>query len=385
MKIKGSKKLILQCVVTIVFLALFAGLIYYANQGRPGYYKDAERGTWYETARILRIVENNTQPDEAIEGLLRGDMTMETEILTGPYAGETYTMINYFSGKYNVNVSEGEKISVRIDKEGDSFSVSVYNYHRQTFIIVILLLFFLALFLIGKKQGLMAILGLVFTFICIVFILIPLVLKGVPVLPVTLLIIAATTLLSFYLLGGIQNKTISAFLGTMAGVAVGALLVLIASKVAHINGFQMDDAESLFLIKAETNLHIKDLFVSGVLISAVGAIMDVAMTISSAVHEMRTVNPKIPKKSLFVSGMNIGRDAMGTMANTLILAFAGTSLNTMILIYSYGVTFRQLMNTDFIALEVLRAVAGSMGIIFTVPAVAYISAYIVTGIPQNAK
>ncbi|MGN0986004.1 MAG: YibE/F family protein, partial [Candidatus Enterenecus sp.] len=79
---------------------------------------------------------------------------------------------------------------------------------------------------------------------------------------------------------------------------------------------------------------------------------------------------------LFRSGMNIGRDAMGTMANTLVLAFAGTSLNMMIFIYAYDVSYIQLMNTDFVAIEIVRSLAGSIGIVLTVPLVALISAYL---------
>ena len=374
---KIDRKRIVQLLVILVFAVAFSGLLYWANHDKPGYYRDADRGTKYETARVLKIIEDNTVADETMEGILRGNMTMQVEVLTGPYKGEVATITNYFSSQYNVVVSENDKISVRIDSESDdSYDISVYNYSRQTFIVVMVLLFFFALVLIGGKRGLMAIAGLVFTFVSIVYILIPLVLKGFPVLPMTLGIIGITILLSFWFLGGIQNKTISAFAGSMAGVCVAALLAFIAGEIAHITGFQMDDAESLVLIKNEANLHIKDLFISGVLIAAVGAIMDVAMSIASAVHELQILNPNLDKKTLFRSGMNVGKDAMGTMTNTLILAFAGTSLNMMILIYSYGVSFTQLMNTDFIAIEVVRAIAGSMGIVFTVPAVAYFSAYI---------
>lgn len=107
--------------------------------------------------------------------------------------------------------------------------------------------------------------------------------------------------------------------------------------------------------------------------------MDVAMSVSSAVNELHVVNPTLTVRELFRSGMTIGRDAMGTMANTLILAFAGTSLNMIILLYSYGVTFTQLMNTDYVAVEIIQSIAGSLGIVFTVPAAAIISAWLCVG------
>ena len=117
------------------------------------------------------------------------------------------------------------------------------------------------------------------------------------------------------------------------------------------------------------------LLTSGILIAALGAVMDISMSIASALDELYALDGTLSVKALFASGMNIGRDAMGTMANTLVLAYVGSSLNMMILIYSYGVSFNQLMNTDFVAIEMIRAVAGSIGIICTVPCVAIITAF----------
>jgi uncharacterized membrane protein len=140
----------------------------------------------------------------------------------------------------------------------------------------------------------------------------------------------------------------------------------------------MDEAEGLLLARNDTGLQMKGLLLSGILIAAEGAVMDTSMSVASAMAELKTKRPDIGKKELFLSGMRIGRDTTGTMANTLVLAFAGSSLNMMVLIYSYQVSFIQLMNTDFVAVELVRAVAGSMGIILTVPCVAGISAWLLT-------
>jgi len=140
----------------------------------------------------------------------------------------------------------------------------------------------------------------------------------------------------------------------------------------------MEQAESLLLISGDGGLKVKGLLICGVLLSSLGAVMDVAMSISSSINEIHIVNKKLKWKELFVSGMNIGKDAMGTMANTLILAFTGSSLNLMLLIYSYGVPYNQLMNTDLIAIEILQGISGSLGIILTVPIVAYAASKIVT-------
>ncbi len=104
--------------------------------------------------------------------------------------------------------------------------------------------------------------------------------------------------------------------------------------------------------------------------------MDVAMSIASAIQELVTVNSELSARELFRSGMNIGRDTMGTMSNTLILAFVGSSLSLMIMIYSYQIPAMQLWSTDLVAREIIQGISGSIGIIMTVPFVAAIAAMI---------
>ena len=135
----------------------------------------------------------------------------------------------------------------------------------------------------------------------------------------------------------------------------------------------------------EYDLHVSGLFVSGILIASLGAVMDVAMSIASSCWELRELNPALPRAALFRSGMNIGRDAMGTMANTLILAFAGSSLNVLLLLQIYDYPFIQIFNTDAIATEMIRGVAGSIGIILTVPLVALLSAQLMKPSAASAK
>jgi len=159
----------------------------------------------------------------------------------------------------------------------------------------------------------------------------------------------------------------------------------LAIQLVHVTAYQMDEAEGLILVRGDTGLKLEGLLLSGILIAAEGAVMDTAMSVASAMSELKQKRSDIGMVELFRSGMHIGRDATGTMANTLVLAFAGSSLNMMVLIYSYRVSFNQLMNTDFIAVEVVRGVAGSMGIILTVPAVAIITAWLLTRKDKKSK
>lgn len=370
-----NKKALTYSLAVIALVVIHGLAIYFANLDKPGFLTTDSTGTEYETAKVLSILEDNTVVDESTEGVLKGSMSLKVQILTGRYKGDICFITNYFSALYNVNVKEGNTVSVRIDTTGEGvYSVSVYNYNRAPLLAGLIILFFALLAIIGGKKGMKAFAGLAYTFVCICFILLPLTLKGYNAIVLTAVLIFITTTVSFVLISGIGKKTIAAEVGCMCGVLIAALLGEFACRIGGISTFQTDEAEALLLVKSTFDLKMRGLFTAGILISAMGAVMDVSMSISSAVCELATVNGKMTFKELYKSGMNIGRDAMGTMANTLVLAYVGSSLNMMVLIYSYGVSFSQLINTDFVAIELIKAISGSIGIVCTVPCVSFIAA-----------
>lgn len=373
-----TKQRIVQASFLAVLIIFITAAVVWANYDKPGYYRGSKTGTLYETARVLEVIKDNTVVDETVENIRRGSMVLKVKILTGEYAGDLAETTNYFSNLYNVYVTEGDKVTVRLDVTDGTYSVSVYNYHRTSILIAFVALFMLAIIAVGRKQGLYSVLGLIFTLICVIYILVPFVIKGFPAIPTTVAVVSITTICCFGLIGGVRPKTVAAAAGTVIGVICAAALAGLIGAAVRITGFQMEEAESLLLIATNSQLKIQGLFVSGVLIAAVGAVMDTAMSISSAIEELHIKNPSMSRKELRKSGITIGRDTMGTMTNTLILAFAGSSLNMIIMIYSYGVTFTQLINTDFVAVELIRSIAGSMGIILCVPAVSMIASWIVT-------
>ena len=367
--------LIIKIISVVLFVGLSIGVIAYANADKPTYTITEDSGVEFETARVLSVLEDNTAVDEETENVKKGDTTLEVELLTGRYKGDVCKVTNYYSALYNVDVSKGDRVSVRIDTTGEhEYSVSIYNYDRVPLVIGLVIVFAIVLIALGGKQGLKAFLGLVYTVLVIVFVLLPLTLKGVAPIPLTIAIVFITSAVCYLLIGGLQKKTIAAALGSLAGVLIAALLGAMAAHIGGVTTFQMDEAEALLLVKSSYPIQLRGLFISSILIAAIGAVMDIAMSISSAIGEVHEANAKLGFKELFAAGMNIGRDAMGTMANTLVLAYVGGALNMMVLIYSYGVSFIQLVNTDFVAIEMIRAIAGSIGIIGTVPCVSAIAA-----------
>ena len=360
----------------VIVLAILAGIAVWINRPNENETTPDSGRLVYAPAKVTAVLADNAREDfENAEGRRVGDQELELRILSGEHKDEIMTVTNYMSALFNVDVQQGDRIIVRImTDENGSYYASVFNYDRGIVLGGFLLVFFVLLAALGGKKGLGALAGLLLTLGCIWFILIPCLLRGVPAIPVTIAVSAVSAAAGLIFLNGYSKKTFCAVCGCVGGVLVSGIAAAVVGILSPMNGFNMQEAENLILYGADQGLKVSGLLVCGVLISALGAVMDVALGIASSVWEMREQNPDASVGSLFRSGMQIGRDAMGTMANTLILAFAGASLNMLILVQTYNIPFLQLINTDYIALEVVQSVAGSIGILLTVPLVAFISA-----------
>lgn len=360
----------------VIVLAILAGIAIWINRANENETTPDSGRLIYAPAKVTAVLADNAQEDfENAEGRRVGDQELEIRILSGDHKDEIMTVTNYMSALFNVDVQQGDRIIVRImTDENGSYYASVFNYDRGIVLGGFLLVFFILLGALGGKKGLGALAGLLLTLGCIWFILIPCLLRGVPAIPVTIAVSAVSAAAGLIFLNGYSKKTFCAVCGCVGGVLVSGIAAAVVGTLSPMNGFNMQEAENLILYGADQGLKVSGLLVCGVLISALGAVMDVALGIASSVWEMKEQNPDASVGSLFRSGMQIGKDAMGTMANTLILAFAGSSLNMLILVQTYNIPFLQLINMDSIALEVVQSVAGSIGILLTVPLVALISA-----------
>lgn len=364
-----NRRIIAVIVLTAIFILSYCLIHFFLIEKTEA----ASAKSEFARARVIAALQDNTVVDETTEGVLRGSQEVIVEILSGTQKGKQFQTTNYLSALYNINAKEGARVIVRLDPQGDGVSAFIYSYDRGMIILSLILIFVISLLVIGRGKGAMAFIALFITFVSIIGILFPLLEYGFPSIPVTVFIVFYTTVFTFVLIDGINKKTVSAALGTLSGVVIASLFAVIAGAFAHITGFQTNESEELLLIGRDHGMRISGLFTCGILIAALGAVMDVAMSIASAVHELHEVNPSLSVKELFKSGMNIGRDAMGTMANTLILAFAGSSFTLLLLVYFYDITPLQLLSTDLIAREVIQGVSGSIGIVLTVPIVAFIS------------
>jgi uncharacterized membrane protein len=368
----------MRILTAVIMLLVFVSAAVILNRPDPDDVLSSARKRMFAVAKVTDIIMDNATPDTWTEGRRIGAQELEVTVLTGKHKGTVLETVNYANAYYNVDAKMGTRVIVRLDYNdaGDLYVMSIPNYDRSSVLILALIVFAVLMILVGGKQGARALVGLLFTLLNLWFILIPLVLKGVSPVLGTIVIAAYTSAGALLILTGYTKKTLCALLGCVGGVIAAGIFGWMITKVTPMNGFNMSEAEELVLRASDSPMQISGLLLSGILISALGALMDTSMSIVSALHEVYEQNPNLSKKQIFRSGMNIGRDAMGTMANTLILAFVGSAFNILILFQVYEYPMIQILNSDMMAIEIIQGIAGSVGIIATTPLVSALCAVI---------
>lgn len=335
-----------------------------------------QSGVIYEKAKVIAITGGAYQGDQDMEDVPVGKQELTAELISGDYKGQRFSLTNNLSYLYGTVLKEGDTITVAFSlTDGKVENVVLQDYDRTVPLAVIVLLFLLVTILVGGKVGAKSLLGLGLTILCVFVILIPLLLDGWPTLPTVLALCAFVTVITFVVLGGVNRKTVCAILGTIMGVALAMVFGKFACWLLRIDGYKMYVAvptvEPLLQLRQTQDpahaLRLADLLVGGILLAALGAVNDVAMSISSAMNELIAVNPSLTRRQLFKSGMNIGRDMVGTMTNTLILALVGGSFAMIIYYTSMEPSWVQLMSTTFLSVEMVQALASSIGVILAVP------------------
>lgn len=304
---------------------------------------------------------------------------VRVEITEGEYMGEefdtTYTLSYDIEGKimaYELDV--GDKVLVQLAEDSDgNVTATVQDVVRSGYIIGMFVVFLLSIVLVGGKKGIKAILGLLYTIVLIYLIMIKGIFKGdnaiVSSIGTSMLVILGT----FIIIGGFNKKITTAAIGTLGGVVSAGLMALIFNHLAKMSG-ACEDAIQLSINMSTINFDFRDLLFAGIIVSALGACMDVGMSIASSLDEIKMKKSDITWIELFKSGMNIGRDVIGTMTNTLILAYVGGSLTLILLFMACNMNIMEILNKETIAEQVISAIAGSMGVIYTVPITSFIYA-----------
>ena len=327
----------------------------------------------YAPGRVVEVVADATAINDY--GIRTGWQQLRVEILRGRNKGEIIEITHRLYMENSVHAKVGNRLNIYLYQppERDTPVAVAQSYERALPVYAIIGLFILLLALIGGKIGMRSAFGLIFTFIVIIFLLIPLIVKGYPPAWLTLglgFVIIAVSLISIL---GFTKKTLVCILSTGIGAVICCLFYLVFTRMLHITGYNIDEIGALLVVMRDSNIQIGDFLFCGILIASWGAIMDVTVSITSCIEELSDTNPDSNFKALYRSGMKIGRDVVGSMSNTLILAFAGTFFISLVMFRINKIDYGRLINSTDIAIEILRAVAVSSSLILVAPITAFIA------------
>lgn len=357
-----TRKKAVRYLIYILFVCVFAVFVIKLNQVEKTELV-VRTGQTFEKAKVVKILQDNLEEN----GTRVGEQKVRVRMLTGVRKGEELDITSSSGYLFGAACKPGMKVIVMQSVAGDSTVASVYTQDREGIIYIFALIYLLVLCLIGGKQGIKGCLGLVFTFFCVIFVYLPLVYLKYSPFWTAVFVCFITTLVTMYLIGGPTRKTCAATLGTLVGVILAGVSAWCFSKASGISGYNVSDIETLMTLWNTNRIQVGGLLFSGLLISCLGAVMDVAMSISSAIDEIYRQNLSLSRKELFTAGLRVGRDMMGTDSNTLILAFAGSSVSTLLLDYSYNLPYQQIINSNNIGIAIMQGLAGSFGIVLSVP------------------
>lgn len=357
-----SRKKVVRYLIYLLFVCVFAVFVFKLNQVEKTELV-VRTGQTFEKAEVTEILQDNLDSN----GTRVGEQKVRVKMFTGARKGEELDITSSSGYLFGAACKVGMKVIVMQSVAGETTIASVYSQDREWVIYIFALLYLLALCVIGGKQGIKGCLGLIFTFFCVIFVYLPLVYLRFSPFWAAVFICFLTTLVTMYLIGGPTKKTCAATLGTLAGVVLAGLSAWCFSKASGISGYNVSDIETLMTLWNTNRIQVGGLLFSGLLISCLGAVMDVAMSISSAIDEIYKQNNSLTRKELFKAGMRVGRDMMGTDSNTLILAFAGSSVSTLLLDYAYDLPYQQIINSNNIGIAIMQGLAGSFGIVLSVP------------------
>ncbi|MTI49257.1 MAG: YibE/F family protein [Firmicutes bacterium] len=295
---------------------------------------------------------------------------VKVKVTTGKYKNEIFLVENNLSGNraFDIVVEKGSNVILSIQETPEGVpNVYIADFVRDTYLYIILALFAILLIVIGKMKGLKSLITLSVTAFVVLKVMLPLFLKGYNPIWVTVLSAFFITVITFVIIGGLNIKSISAIIGTLGGVLIAGTLAYVIGKTARLTGLSSEEAHMLMFIPQNIDFNFQGLLFAGIIIGALGAVMDVAMSVASSMFEIREINPDISPTELMKSGMNVGKDIMGTMSNTLILAYTGSSIPLILVFMAYEASLVKILNLDLMATEIIRSIVGSIGLIITIP------------------
>jgi uncharacterized membrane protein len=328
---------------------------------------------WGKVVKILSQVKSNSS-------IAENEVTTQTLVVrltTGKFKGKLVTIVNTLglNPVFDIKVSEGDGVVVALDLKGGKIKdAGIADHLREPMVYLLIAIFIVLLLVVGWSKGLKAFISLLLTLGLILVILLPGILRGFAPVLLTLTLAVVVTVINTLIVGGWSKKSLASIIGTISGLIIAGIIALKIGKAAFLTGFGSEESAMLLYLPKNVHLDIQGILFAGIIIGALGAVMDVSMSVASAIEEVKRVNPALKMVELFRSGMNVGRDIMGIMSNTLILAYTGSSVSLLLIFMAYQDSLTLIMNLDMIASEIVRALSGSIGMIMVVPLTAFVAA-----------
>jgi uncharacterized membrane protein len=354
---------------SVVFMILFGVSIEAQNNYRePELYK----------GEIIEIVSEEDSSVHTSGGeYYRRTQILKVELLDKEKEGEIIEIINNIDEvmAYTLEVEVGDDIYVffEYDAEGNELAAHIHEFRRDKDIYILTAVFVVLMVVVGGVKGIKSLITLGLTVAGIYYLLNGIVSGGHPIF-LSIVVSFVLTIVTMFLVAGFNLKAISAIIGTFGGVIIAGLIALLVSNTSNLTGLGTTEAQMLMYSDHPVAFNIHGILFASILLGTLGAVMDVCMSIASAINEVTEANPLMSAMDLFKSGMNIGRDVMGTMVNTLILAYVGTSVFLILIFMVNDISYVDIVNMDLVATEIVRAISGTIGLICAIPLTAFVSA-----------
>ena len=300
---------------------------------------------------------------------------VKVRLASGEFKGETVDLENILTGNpyYDIKLKKGVRVLLHAEDNGKGVEYSIEDVKRAGSLVWLSLLFCGLLLYVGKKKGLYSLVSIGLTVILITHCLCPMIIFGINPILAAIIVCVISTLVTMYLVGGFNAKSTSASVGAILSLLFASILSGIVMITAHLTGFSGEN--SMFLYSAHPELNFISLTIATMVLATLGAVMDVAMSISSTINEIYETDNTKNISELFQSGMNVGRDIIGTMANTLILVYLGASLPLVLL--AENIDLQKFINLNQVVTEIASALIGSVAIVICVPFTALVASMLI--------
>jgi len=361
-------------IILLVFCIFYFIVPAFAQEDSP----DAPSGTnvSYSSGKVLQIISEKVNKE--LEDSFHTEQitqTVKVLVLSGKYKGKIVKIDNQLTSNpvYDIKIKAGNRVILSVEETPKGVDFYIADQERVPVLLILVGVFLSLLMIIGGMQGLRSIVSILVTVVLVFFVLVPAVLNNFPIILMTVFIAIISTFATMFIVSGINLKSLSASIGTILSVIIAGLMSSLVIKFAPLNGF--GSQESVMLWADRPDLDYTGLLTAGMIIASLGAVMDVGISIASSIYEFKNVNNTLNTKDLFRSGLNVGKDIMGAMSNTLILAYIGGAFSLVLL--ASNAPLIKLLNLNSIAAEIASAITGSIGIVLCVPITALIAAYLI--------